>query len=548
MWNLPDASEKIMRRRGEPMCPPVANFLSENPAGVFCQFQKPAPIGAGFCRYAAWAAALPKKLFGELFKFVEYELHLGSDDDLYGGLTRTNDAGGAGGFDFLFVNQQTILNFQTQSGDTVIDAGEIFFAAYAFHNDLCHGGVVIVGQLDFQFAFLIVLTAGGLEVPLLNGEQEYQVEDNESGNAQRDDEPGLCGSGEAGGEDQVGSAGRETEAGAEAQGNGDGGEDAVQQSVNDVQGECQEHERKFKRFGNAADERADSGGAYQTDGGLALCGFCSLDHCDGGAGDTKHHAGEEAGHVHTHGPVNDSAVGHGAAFCERAPVSGEVAETDGVKPEYIVQSVMQTSGNQQTVQERVDTCANSAQALDAVAHSNQRTENDGPYEQQNGGSNDGNHSRYNGDGAFAAEEGQHIGELGALELIVAKRTDETSQNANEGIRDFGESNFICLVGDHARRNGADHGNAEQVCNHQPGDETGQTGGTVVFVGKANGHAHREQDGHVVNDSAAGFDQEEAQDIPEAAGGSVRNAHNAGSNGVAQTHQNAADGEAGHGQH
>ena len=148
-------------------------------------------------------------------------------------------------------------------------------------------------QRTASSGFLVVFTAGGLQVELLDGEQEHQVEHHESGDAHGDQQPGLIGSGQEGREDGVGQAGGEAEASAVAQSDGDGSEDGVQQSVHNVQGECQEHEGELEGLGNAAQEGTDSGGANDTDGSLPLVGLGGLDHGQSSAGDTEHHAGEE---------------------------------------------------------------------------------------------------------------------------------------------------------------------------------------------------------------------------------------------------------------
>ena len=50
-----------------------------------------------------------RELLAELLELVGDELDLGSDNDLDGGLTGTDDASSAGGLDDLLVNQQTVL-------------------------------------------------------------------------------------------------------------------------------------------------------------------------------------------------------------------------------------------------------------------------------------------------------------------------------------------------------------------------------------------------------------------------------------------------------
>ena len=118
-------------------------------------------------------------LLCELLELFVYKLNLGSDDDLHSGLARADDTGGTGGLDLSLVDQQAVLHFQTQTGDAVIDGGDVLLAAQAFQNDGSHCGVVVIGQLDLHLAVLIVLTAGGLQIPLLDGKVEHGEEHGE---------------------------------------------------------------------------------------------------------------------------------------------------------------------------------------------------------------------------------------------------------------------------------------------------------------------------------------------------------------------------------
>ncbi len=162
--------------------------------------------------------------------------------------------------------------------------------------------------------------------------------------------------------------------------------------------------------------------------------FSGLDHSQSSTGDTEHHAGEEAGHVHTKAPAH---VSTGLA----CPEVGQVAQADGVEPEHVVQSVVQAGGDQQTVQESVDAGADAVHAGDAVAQSDQCVEDDGPDEQQNNRNNDGDQTGSDRNEALAGEECQPVRQLGVLELVVAGSADDSGQNADEGVAgDLLESN------------------------------------------------------------------------------------------------------------
>ena len=126
-----------------------------------------------------------------------------------------------------------------------------------------------------------------------------------------------------------------------------------------------------------------------------------------------------------------------------SPVVAQVAQADGIKPEHVVQGVMQAGGDQQTVQESVDAGANAVHLGNAGAQSNQNAEDDRPDEQQNDRNNDGNNGSHDSNAALAAEERQPVRQLGVLELVVAGSTDDGGQDADEGVAgDLAESNVI----------------------------------------------------------------------------------------------------------
>lgn len=95
------------------------------------------------------------------------------------------------------------------------------------------------------------------------------------------------------------------------------------------------------------------------------------------------------------------------------------------------------------------------------------------------------------------------------------------------------------VGVHAA-DGGDDGRAEKLLNHQEGDEAGQACGTVVVVGEADGGADGKEPRHVVDESAARLDEQEAGGVRRAGGLSARNAHDAGGEQIADAHEDAGD--------
>lgn len=141
--------------------------------------------------------------------------------------------------------------------------------------------------------------------------------------------------------------------------------------------------------------------------------------------------------------------------------------------------------------------------------------------------------------ALAGEECQPVRQLDILELVVAGSAHDSGQNADEGVAgdllegDVGSSAFF-QVTDHA-----DHTGVQQLLHHQEADQTGQTCGAVV-VCKADSGTNGKQPCHVIDQSAACLDQQEANGVSCTGGCSTGNAHNARSKGITKTHQDAAD--------
>ena len=161
---------------------------------------------------------------------------------------------------------------------------------------------------------------------------------------------------------------------------------------------------------------------------------------------------------------------------------GQVAQADGVKPEYIVQRVVQAGRDEQTVKECIDAGADTVHADDAFANSYQSAEDDRPYEQQDNGYRDGNQTGYDGNAALAAEECQPVRELRVFEAVIAACADDTGDDRDKDVLDLIERERLDLIvcdGRHQRGNNA---GAQQVGHHQPGYQTGQCRGTLAVVG------------------------------------------------------------------
>ena len=227
---------------------------------------------------------------------------------------------------------------------------------------------------------------------------------------------------------------------------------------------------------------------------------------------------------------------------------GQVAQADGVEPEHVVQSVVQAGGDQQTVQESVDASTDAVHAFDASANGDQCIEDDGPDEQQSDRNNDGDQAGGDCNEALAGEECQPVRHLSALELVVAGCTHHSGQDADERVAGhLLESD----VGSGALFQGAhhaDHAGAQQLLHHQVADQASQTSGTVVVISQANGCADGEQPCHVIDQSAACLDQQEANGVSCAGGCSTGDTHDTRGQSIAKAHQDAADRQHSDGKH
>ena len=201
---------------------------------------------------------------------------------------------------------------------------------------------------------------------------------------------------------------------------------------------------------------------------------------------------------------------------------------------HVVQSVVHADGDQQAVEEGVQARADGAHAGDAVAQGNQSAEHQRPDEQQDDRSHDGNHRSGHGHEALAAEEGQEVRQLHALEAVVGPCADQAAQDADEGVGDLAESQILGGALDDIGHDGADHTGAQQLLDHQPGSQAGQSRGAVRLVGHAYRNADDEQDLHIVDQGAAGLDQQEADDLCQALDGAAL--HGGRAQRVADAHQ------------
>ena len=199
---------------------------------------------------------------------------------------------------------------------------------------------------------------------------------------------------------------------------------------------------------------------------------------------------------------------------------------------------MQSKRDQQTVQERIDTCANCAQACDAFAQRYQATKDQRPCKQQDCCSDDGNNACDDRNAALAGEEGQPVGQLCSLKLVVAYRADHTCQNTDERVLDLAERKACLCIFSDRRHQGCYNACGKQGCDHQPGSQSRKAACTVVVVRHADADTDREQDRDVINQSAARFYKEETNHLDNTSNFTAL--HGRRTHQISDAHQNTAD--------
>ncbi len=124
--------------------------------------------------------------------------------------------------------------------------------------------------------------------------------------------------------------------------------------------------------------------------------------------------------------------------------------------------MVQTKRNQQTVQESVNTCPNSAKAADTCTNGYQTGIDNRPYKEQNKRYYQRNHCRNNGYASFPREKCQEIRKFRTLKFVIACSADNTGKNTDELVLDLSKSRIrisACNNGDYAR--------CQYIGNYQP---------------------------------------------------------------------------------
>ena len=286
-----------------------------------------------------------------------------------------------------------------------------------------------------------------------------------------------------------------------------------QHAVHRVHGQCHKDKGKFQRLGDAGEESRQRSRQQQAACRLFLFRLGALVHRQRCAGQTEHHKGELTGHEtgsadREHRGGLGSQLGKEDVLCAG---HGDAIDDGGAAhsglPERHIEHMMQSKGDQRTLQQTVNKGAcvagsqhQCAQRGNTALHHRPDIEHGNADHQIHDGADDGHE-------AGAAEEGQHLRQLDLIELVVQRRHAQTDHDAAEHTH---------LQGRDAQHGGGgvgghcfyaacriDHG--LNGCIHNDiGHCAGQGGHLFFLAGHADGHAHGEQQGQIVEHGAAGL--------------------------------------------
>ena len=266
-----------------------------------------------------------------------------------------------------------------------------------------------------------------------------------------------------------------------------------------IQSWSQEHECEFQRLGNTGEEGTECSGQKNTAGNLFLFWFSSVVHCQSCTRQTKHHNWEETSLIHT-------GLTENAAF-NRTPELTNIRDICNVKPEYAVESVMQTNWNEQTVEETVDTSADCAHTQDAFTNAYQEGVNNRPYEVQRDADEQSNNNGHDRNKTTACKEAKEVRHVDLVELVVAPCSDQTAEDTDKLVVDFAKCrvNGFISTDDELNNSGSQHG-----LYSQPGDDSCQSRSTFLVFGHTDCNTQSEQNCHVIDQNTASFDQKQSQ--------------------------------------
>ena len=349
-------------------------------------------------------------------------------------------------------------------------------------------------------------------------------------------------------EEPIDEAGGEVEAGDPLEGRGDEHRQGGEQRVHHVQREGGEHEGELQGFGHTGEEGGQTTGEHQGADGTTVLRLGAAVDGKRARRQAEHHDREEAGLVHAGdvlAPRLESAGGqHGLGgaveTAHTVPELGDVVNAGKVEPEHVVEGVVQTRGDEQTVEEGVDAGTDRAHAHQGLAEGDQTVVDQRPHEQQHQGNDRHQRGGQNRHAATAGEEGQEVGQLGLAEAVVQRTGHAADHDAEEhvlvadGAGSKGGRRVLGVEAQKHRGRAHDRGDGHET------DQTGQGRGAVLVTGHADGHANGEQQAQIVEDRRTRLAQIGGDDVAATPTARI--------DPIADAQEERRGGQAGDGQH
>ena len=421
-----------------------------------------------------------------------------------------------------------VVHGDAQTGRAAVEVGKIVLAAQTLQDERgdrvravrlraavrTDAGLFLEIGTGVEFGLLVVvLTTRGLEVHFADHKREGRVVEEEIDHAD-DDDPDPAGLGIAlqdAEQREVDDAAREGHADTDAQNMhqhiGQTGIDAVHR----VHQGRNEQEGELDGLGDAGEHGGQRRRDQQTADRLFLFRPCTAVHREGCAGQTEDHNGELARHE-----AGRSDREHlGALGCqlgkedvlralhEHAVDGGGAAECG--LPEGHIEHMVQTEGDERTLDDAVDPGACIARARDQIAQQRDPALHDRPEIEHHDADDQIDRGGNDGHKAGAAEEGERLRQLGLIKAVVERCHAQTDDDAAEHAHLQGgdaehRSGGVLCHGFHAACR-ADHC-ADGGVHDEIGDRTRKCGDLFFLFRHADGNAHRKEQGEVIEYRAA----------------------------------------------
>ena len=228
------------------------------------------------------------------------------------------------------------------------------------------------------------------------------------------------------------------------------------------------------------------------------------------------------------------------------PEVGDVPEPDRVKPEHVVQGVMQAHRKQQPVQEGIEPGADSSHSGDGLAQPCQTAEQQRPHKHKKDRDQDRCQTRSDQGAPLPAEESQPFRQPGVLEAVVAARTYQAGDDADERILDLLKCQQCRGITHKGRSDRPDKIRIQQIHDHEPGYQRSDPGDPVFVVSHTDTDPHREQNGNVIDQGPASLHQVQPEDRSDSCHGA--SLHGYRTEKIPQPHQDAAERQTCHRDH